>query len=498
MSLRQFLILATIWLTSLLYGMTITVANVVLPQIKGALSATQDQIAWVVTFNLIATAVTTPMTGWLAARFGWRNLMVGCVAGFTVSSLMCALADSLAALVLYRIGQGLFAGPMLPLGQAVLLASFPKRQHALVIMLWGIGGVLGPVLGPILGGYIAEVQNWRWAFFMIVPFGFGGLVLAWFALDDTERERGARLDWTGFLALSVAIGAAQLVLDRGQRLDWFTSPEIVIETVLGLIGLYIFVVHSLTAAQPFLSPRMLLDRNFVLGIILVFIMGMMSYTPMVLFPALLQDLRGFPDSVVGTLLTARGIGNWLSFLVVVQCTRYNARLTLATGFVCQALAGWYMAQLDINLTGFDVFWTNVLQGFGFGLAFTPMTVLTFATLEQRLVTQGTAVFHMLRNFGSSLFISISIVVLVGGTAMNYATLSESASPYNKAFSFPGLAGGWSIEGQAGLQALSSEVERQAAMIGYINAFYLMALVVAIAVPLVPLFRTPVARSAVAD
>ena len=490
MTLRQLLIIATVQLVTLLFGMTITIANVVLPQIKGSLSASQDKIAWVVTFNLVATAVATPMTGWLAQRFGWRRAMLGAISGFIIATVLCGMADSLATLVLFRVGQGLFGAPMMPLGQAILLASFPRRQHALVIMLWGIGGVVGPVAGPVLGGMVAEALNWRWAFFMIVPFGLLGLAGAHLALEKTEGGGRARLDWTGFLALAIAIGATQLMLDRGARQDWFKSTEIVIEAVIAVVGLYLFIVHSLSHVRPFLDPRLLLDRNFALGLLMVFAMGMLSYTPMVLFPPLLQELRGYPESVIGTLLAARGLGNWLSFLVVVQLTRYNAKLSLGLGFLIQAVAGWQMAQFDINLTSADVFWMNVLQGLGFGLAYTPMTVLAFATLKPERMTEGTALFHMIRNFGSSLFISVTIMVWSGSRAASYQNLSLHASPLNERLDYPGLAGGWSIDSASGLAAFSNEVVRQAAMIGYINAFYLFAITALVAAPFVLLLRNP--------
>ena len=488
--LREWLILATVQLTTLLFGMSITIANVVLPQMKGALSATQDQIAWVVTFNLVAMAIGTPITGWLASRLGWRNLMLISVGGFTVATAFCGMATSLEALILFRVAQGLFGAPIFPLGQGMLLASFPRHMHALVLMMWGVGGVVGPVVGPIFGGMIAEALDWRWAFFMIVPFGVLGLLGAWISLGNQEREPGRRLDFTGFLALAVAIGATQLMLDRGQRLDWFDSTEIMLEAAIAIIAFYLFVVHTLTATRPFLNPRLFLDRNFTLGLMLVFTMGMLSYTPMVLFPPLLQELRGYPDSVVGFLLAARGCGNWLSFLIVVQFTRYDARLCLAVGLAMQALAGLAMAQLDINLSSFDVFWTNVLQGFGFGLAYTPMAVLAFVTLDVRLMTEGASVFNLIRHFGSSIFISLSIMVLVRSTAQNYAGMTEWISPFNELFSYPSLSGLWSTETTTGLAALSGEIKRQSTMIGYINAFYLFAGAAAIAIPLSWLFRQP--------
>lgn len=485
---RQWLVLLMVQLSTLLFGMTITLANVVLPQVRGALSATQDQIAWAVTFNLVATAVATPMTGWLADRFGWRLLMFGSVAGFTTFSLLCGLAGSLETLVLYRVGQGLCGAPIHPMGQAILLATFPRHLHPQVMMMWGFGAVIGPVSGPILGSMISEVYDWRWAFFMIVPPGVAASVCIWLVLAGQTERTQSRFDWTGFLALSTAIACAQLIMDRGQRLDWFDSMEIRIEATLVVIGLWVFVVHSLTSPHPFLSPALLKDRNFSIGLIVSFVMGMLSFTPLVLFPGLLHDLRGYPDHLIGLLLSARGIGNWLSFLIVVPMTKHYPRASVAIGLTLQAVSGWSMAQIDINVSSFDVFWMNVLQGFGFGLAFTPMSVLTFATLPVKQITEGSAVFSLLRNFGSSIFISICIVLLVRSTATNYATLSEQVTAFNRALAYPGVIGSWSLETTRGLAAIAGEIQRQAAMIGYINAFYLFAFTAAAAIPLACLMR----------
>ena len=486
---RQWLILLMVQMSNLLFGMTITLANVVLPQVRGAFSATQDEISWVITLNLVATAVATPMTGWLSNRLGWRNLLLCSVGGFTVSSLFCGLAGSLDQLVLFRVGQGVFGASIMPMGQAVLLATFPKHLHALALVMWGVGSVFGPVVGPIVGSMMTEASNWRAAFFMIVPPGVASLVCVWFALSEhTERKR-IRFDWTGFLALSTAIVAAQLILDRGQRLDWFESPEIVLTAFIGAIALWIFVVHCLTASHPFLNPKLLLDRNFSVGIMIAFVMGMLTFTGLVLFPSLLHDLRDFPDSAIGWLLAARGIGNWLAFLVIVPLTRIAPRMSIAGGLLIQAIAGFAMAQLDINLTSYDVFWTNVMLGFGQSIAFTPMTVMAFATLPVEQITEGTAVFTLVRNFGSSLFISISVLMLVRSTASNYARMTEYITPYNPVLVYPGLPSQWSLDTMAGVQRLSNEIQRQAAMIGYINAFHLMAFAAALAVPLAFLMRT---------
>jgi DHA2 family multidrug resistance protein len=485
---RQWLILLMVQLSNLLFGMTITLANVVLPEVRGALSATQDEISWVITLNLVATAVATPLTGWMASRLGWRTLMFATVTGFTVSSFLCGLSNSLGSLILFRVLQGLFGAPIMPMGQAILLASFPRHLHATALVIWGIGAVFGPVLGPVLGSIATEAYNWRAAFFMIVPPGFAAMTTVWFALSDrTERTR-TRFDWTGFLTLSVAILSAQLIMDRGQRWDWFDAQEIVLLTVIGLVAFWMFIVHCLTAPHPFLNPRLLLDRNFTIGIALAFVMGMLSFTTLTLFPSLLHDLRGYPDSVIGSLLAARGLGNWLAFLVIVKFTAIAPRVAIACGLALQGVAGLSMAQFDINLTFFDVFWTNMLQGFGQSIAFTPMTVMAFATLPPHLITEGSAIFTLLRNFGSSLFISLCVLVLLRSTSVNYARMTEFVSPFNKAMVFPEMPSQWALDTASGLQRVSDEIARQAAMIGYINAFYLMAFAALVAVPLSALMR----------
>jgi DHA2 family multidrug resistance protein len=486
---RQWLILLTVQLSSLLFGMTITLANVVLPQIRGALSATHDEIAWVITLNLVATAVATPTTGWLASRLGWRGVMFGGVGGFTLCSFLCGVANSLDTLVLYRIGQGLSGALIMPMGQAIVLATFPRELHATVMVIWGFGSVVGPVVGPVLGSMIAETYSWRAVFFMIVPPGLIAMGFIWFSLSGNTARTRARLDWTGFLALSIAMTGIQLMIDRGQRLDWFDSPEIVAYGLVAGAAFWVFAVHSLTSPTPFVDLGLLRNRNFAIGLMIAFFMGMLAFTSLVLFPTLLHDLRGYPNSTIGELLAARGVGNWFAFLVVVPISRRFPRLTVALGLTAQAFAAWSMAQLNLNLTSFDVFWTNALQGFGFGLAFTPMTVLAFATLPASQITDASGVFTLVRNFGSSLFISLSIVLLVRSTAINYSRMLEVINPFNAMLKGPAAPTPWNIGTTSGLMRLTNEIQRQAAMIGYINAFYLLALTAAIAVPLVWLMRS---------
>lgn len=491
---HRWLVLILVQVTTLTFGMAITATNVVLPQIRGALSITHDQAAWIVTVFLVAAAVATPLTGWLAGRLGWRRLMVTTLIGFTISSLACGVAGSLEVLLIARAAQGLFGAPLMPLGQGMLLATFPRHMHPLVLMLWGVGAVMGPVLGPVLGGIIAESYNWRWAFLLMAPLSAITTLLAVFALGDQERGTSGRLGTIGFLSLAVCMSSAQLMLDRGHRLDWFESFEITIEATLAVVGVCIFVGNTIYGRTPFLSPRMFRNWNFNIGIMMALIMGALSFTTIVLFPSLLQDLRDYPESMVGYLVSARGLGNLLSFAIVVPFTRYNARLALGVGMLLQVWAAWQMTLLNINMTDFDVFWTNMVQGFGYGLAYTPMTMLAFSTLPTNLVVQGSAVFNLMRNFGSSLFISLSILVLVRSTAENYAGLSAVISPMNETLRNPDLAGKWAWDTAKGLAELSVEIQRQAVMGGYLNAFVLFTLVAAVGFPLAWLFRDPKRRA----
>ncbi|MDP6565144.1 MAG: DHA2 family efflux MFS transporter permease subunit [Alphaproteobacteria bacterium] len=482
------MILFTLTTTVALYALTITIANVSLPQMQGSLSATQDQIAWVVTFNIVATAVATPMTGWATARFGQRPLLLGCVALFTLSSLLCGLAGSLETLVLFRICQGVFGAPLAPLSQAIVLATYPQRMHGTVTAVFGMGVVIGPIIAPTLGGYLSEEYGWRWVFYMIVPFGIGSLLGCWAFVTDAGRAARVRLDWTGFVALSIAIACLQLLLDRGERNSWFESTEIILEACAALVCLYIFLVHTFTTDRPFLNPRLFLDRNFILGIMLTLVFGLLNFTPMTLLPPLLQNLRGYPDTIIGLLLAARGAGTLLGFFFLFFGNKYDPRIWLVLGFSLQGIAGWQMAQFDINLTTWDVASAGFVQGLGVGFLWVPLTLVTFNTLSQDLFPEGSSIFHLLRNIGSSIHISISVALVLRSAKINYGHLAESLTPFEKSLQMPWVVGAWNTASAPGLAALSGEVQRQGLMIGYINAFYFYALTALAALPLILLVR----------
>ena len=471
-----------------LYALTVTIANVSLPQMQGALSATQDQIALVITFNIVATAVATPLTGWLVARFGQRRVLLFCVATFTISTLFCGLAGSLEMLVLFRVFQGLCGAPLAPLSQSIVLASYPVEKRGTATAIFGMGVVIGPLIAPTIGGYLSEEYSWRWVFFMIVPFGVISLLGCWAVVADSVRGVKVRFDWTGFIALSVAVACFQVLLDRGERNSWLDSPEIVLEICAAALCFYIFVVHTFTAEKPFLNPALFLDRNFVLGMALTLVFGLLNFTPMTLLPSLLQNLRGYPDGIIGILLGTRGLGTLLGFMILFFGNKYDPRIWLVLGFGLQGIAGLMMVQFDINLTTWDVASASFIQGLGTGFLWVPLTLVTFNTLPQHLFPEGSSIFHLLRNIGSSVHISISVALVLHTGKINYSYLAESVSFYAKTWQVPANAGVWDFASVQALARIGGEVQRQGLMIGYINAFYFYALTALAAVPLIMLVR----------
>ena len=477
------IILITVSLCTMLYALTLTIVNVALPQLQGALSATPDQVSWVITLNVVATAVVTPMTGWFVARFGQRQVLIWSVAGFSVFSLLCATATTLPPLLLYRMGQGALGAPLVPLAQAIIVGAYPPAQRAMAQGVFGMSVVIGPAIAPMLGGYLAEEYGWRWVFLLILPLCVIALLGVLAFIRDGGRQAGTRLDWTGFILLSLAVSGLQFIMDRGQRLDWFESNLIILLAIVIGVAFYMYVVHTATAEKPFISPALFLDRNFSAGLFLVFVYGMLNMTPLVLLPPLLHDLMGFPDSLIGTLLGTRGAGMVLGFFMASRMGRLDPRIGIVLGLCLIGLSGWFTARIDFNISAFEVGWIGVMQGFGCGLMWVPLSVVTFATLPDRLLPDASAIFHLLRNFGSSIFISFSVMAVVRSGTVAYAEIVETVSPFNEAFAYASIRGMWSIESTRGLGALAGEIGRQAALIGYTNAFLMYALACVAALPL---------------
>jgi MFS transporter, DHA2 family, multidrug resistance protein len=485
---QRYLTLMTVVLGSSLYGTALLTTSTILPQMQGALSATQDEIAWVMTFNILATAVVTPMTGWLVSRFGSKRVMVWSVACFTLATLLCGMAQSLETLVLWRVLQGGAGAPVIPLSQSILFATFPRRQHSMVMSIFGMAVAVAPVFGPVYGGYLAEAYSWRWSFYMLVPIGIAATIgMAWTLPSDTELTK-VRFDWTGFIALATALAAIQLVLARGVRLDWFDSTEIVIECLIAGIAFYVFLVHSLGARDPFVNLKLLTDRNYAIGLALVTIYGMLNFTPMVLLPPLLQQQAGYPDALVGQVIGSRGVGMLVGFMMAGFMNRLDPRLTMALGFGLQTVAGLWMLTFDLNVTMELLVVNSMIQGFAVGVVWVPITAVAFGTLDAKHYAEASAIFHLLRNIGSSFFISLSIAEIVRTSGANYSRMTEMISPYNRALMTPGMNGAWNFDTVPGLAKVAKEIARQSMMIGYLNAFTMYTVTSGLAVLFVLMVR----------
>ena len=481
---RRIAILATVVTSATLYSTTILIVAAVLPQLQGAMSATPDEISWTMTFNILATAVVTPLTGWMTGRYGRRNLLSSSVAVFAFATYMCGTSTSLEELIFWRIVQGAAGAPLPPMAQTVVLDTFPKRQHGLVIGLYGIGVVMGAFMGPMIGGIMAELYTWRYAFFLIVPLASISAIGVFLALPLRSSRPQVSLEWTGFLLLSTSIACIQLVLSRGQRLDWFDSTEIMIEAFAGALALYLFIAHSLTYKNPFLNLKLLLNRNYAIGLILVTIYGMLNFTPMVILPGLLRQHVGFPDSLIGYVVGSRGIGAMIGFFVAIFIGQKFPRKSIFAGFSAQVIAGLWLMTINLDATVTELVLNGIVQGFAVGLIWVPLTVVTFSTIKPEYLDETSAVYHLLRNIGSSFFISMTVTEIVRSTAMNYEHMTELISPFNQLLRLPWVSGAWDSGSLEGLMRLSNEMVHQAAMISYLNAFGLYTLASAAAIPLI--------------
>ena len=472
----------------MLYAITLTIVNVVLPQMQGSLSATPDQISWVVTLNVIATAVATPITGWMVARWGHRNVLIWSIIGFSLFSALCAFADTLLALLIYRVGQGAFGAPLVPLAQAIIVAVYPPERRAFAQGIFGIAVVIGPAIAPALGGFLAEEYNWRFVFLLILPLCAATFLTVWFWVHDNNERHPTGLNWTGFLALSVAVTCGQLMMDRGERLDWWDSFEILAYLALIVTALWVFIVDTVTHDKPFINPRLFIDRNFSIGLILVFIYGMLNITPTVLIPTMLQNLMGYPDSIIGILLASRGAGMVLGFFAVAYIAKFDPRIGMIIGVAAIGISGWNMALFNLEVDPFTVALNGILQGIGSAIMWVPLSVVAFATLPIHLLPDASSIFHLLRNFGSSIFISVSVLAISRTGRISYSELAENISPFSDNAQFPKIMGLWSFDSVQGLAVLGSEVTRQGMMVGYANSFALYGAVAFAAIPLMLLVK----------
>ncbi len=479
-------ITVSVMLASILQAIDTTIANVALPHIRGSLSATLDQMEWVLTSYIVASAIMTPLAGWLASQYGQKKVLAGSVAVFTLMSAMCGMAHSLAGIVLYRALQGIGGAALVPLSQAVLLDINPPERHGRATAVWAMGVLVGPIIGPTLGGWLTDNYSWRWVFYINIPFGILSLIGVLTFLREVPR-RTAPFDFFGFASLSTGIGALQIMLDRGQLLDWFSSPEICIEAAVSALSFYLFTVHTFTARHPFVSLGLFRDRNFSLGSLFIFIIGVVLFATLALLPPMLQDLMDYPATTTGLVTSPRGIGAFITMAIVGRLIgRVDTRLLITAGLGVTALSLWVMCGFSLQMDERPVVWSGFLQGVGTGFAYVPIAAVAFVTLPAHFRNEGTAIFNLLRNVGSSIGISVMQVAFTRNTQIVHAALAAHVDRYREQLRWLTPYDPSTSHGVAALNAL---VTRQAQMVAYVDDFKALLLVTLAVIPLILILRT---------
>jgi DHA2 family multidrug resistance protein len=488
---RQALLAAAVMLAAIIQILDTTIANVALPHMQGTLSATQDQIAWVLTSYIITAAIVMPMTGYIAGRFGRKRMLVWSVAGFTIASGLCGAAQSLEEAVLARMLQGIFGASLVPVSQSVLLDTFPREQHAKAMSLWGIGVMVAPIMGPTIGGWLTEYYSWRWVFYINLPFGILSLLGVIALVDESKIDRERRFDVFGFLLLGISIGALQLMLDRGKSLYWFESKEIIAEAVISALFFYLFVVHMFTHKRPFIEPGLFRDRNFCVGLVLIFFVGVVLLATLALLPPFLQSLMGYSVFDAGLILAPRGAGTMAGMIIATRLMgRMDPRSIIVLGGVCTSLSLWIMTGFTVDVSEATITWTGVLQGMGLGFIFVPLSTIAFLTLDPLLRTEGSAIYSLVRNIGSGIGISIVVTELADNIQRNHAILTEHITPFNHLLERGVLPQVWNTQSTQGLAALDGMVLKQAVEMAYIQDFHLIMWMTLIIVPLALVMKNP--------
>ena len=470
-----------------------TIANVALPYMQGSFSASYDEITWVLTSYITAAAIMTAPVGWLAGRVGRKPLFIACILGFTISSMLCGAAQSLAQIVAFRLLQGMFSAALVPLSQATLLDIYPQERRGFAMSIWGMGVMIGPIMGPTLGGLLTEHYDWRWVFYINLPFGLLAAAGLLIFLPNTRDNRSSSFDWLGFAVLSAGLGGLQLMLDRGQDQDWFSSREIITEALVAALGLYLFTVHLFSARHPLLQPSMFRDRNFLSGLVLMFAVGTLLVSSLSLMTPWLQELSDYPVETAGMIMAPRGLGNFTAIMISGRLSnRIDPRWLAAIGLILLCVSFYIMTGWTPDVSQRSIILTITLQGFGLGLVFMPLQILAFATLDAELRTEGAALFALLRNVGAAIGVSVTSTVLSRNTQALHEVIGASLTPFNRALTAIGAFNPHTLQGAA---ILDRVVSRQAEIIAYVDDYVLLICTTLPALLLLLVMRRPPSASA---
>jgi DHA2 family multidrug resistance protein len=487
--LQRGLITACVMLATIMQALDTTIANVALPFMQGSLSTTQDQINWVLTSYIVASAIMTSPLGWGALRFGRKKLFIICAAGFTVASMLCGLAQTIEQMVAFRLLQGVFGAALVPLSQAVMLDIYPPAKRGSAMAIWGMGVMLGPIMGPTLGGWLTDHYSWRWVFFVNLPFG----IMTVLGLTAFMRETAVRkipFSWVGFLTLSLGIGALQMMLDRGQEQSWFESNEIIVEAILSVTGFYFFFAHAMTTTRPFIPLGIFRDWNFSIAVVFMFLIGIILLGTMALVTPYIQNLMGYPVLSSGELLGARGFGTFFAMMAVGRLLGIvDARILIGIGLVLSTVSLYAMVGWTPDVSARAIAIDSVFQGVGLGLIFVPLNTVAFATLRPEWRTDGAAVWTLIRNLGSSVGISLIIAKLTSNISVFHSQLAEFITPFSDALRMPAAAAmRFNPHSISSLAAMDGLLTQQAAVMSYSNDFLVMTFVSLAAFPLLMLIR----------
>ncbi|MGE5163827.1 MAG: DHA2 family efflux MFS transporter permease subunit [Sphingobacteriales bacterium] len=497
--LRRILITVCTMTATVMQALDTTIANVALPYMQGSLSASLDQINWVLTSYIVAAAIMTAPIGWLSDRFGRKKLFAICVGGFTVASLLCALAQNIEQIVLFRLMQGMAGAALVPLSQAVLLDAYSAEERGQAMAIWGVGVMLGPIMGPTLGAWLTDNYSWHWVFLINLPIGVITVLGLMMFMEETQKQEHLRFDWFGFVALAIGIGALQLLLDRGEQVGWFDSREIWFEMIVSVAGFYYFFAHSLTTREPFVRFEMFKDRSFVSGCIFMVVIGVVLFGTMALVTPFMQNLLGYPIQTAGFLLGSRGVGTLITMMMAPRLMRMvQPRYLILCGLLLTGGTLYVMTGFSLDVTQRMIVATSVVQGIGLGLLFVPISTVAFATLPNHLRTGATAITTLTRNIGSSIGISMVIANLTSKTTEMHARLTEQVTPFNDALQMPDVAANLNVHADTGRALLDLIVTQQAAMLAYLNDFKLLMVLTLAVIPLILIIgtvrRTPGAKA----
>jgi DHA2 family multidrug resistance protein len=482
--LRRNMVTICAMTATIMQALDTTIANVALPYMQGSLSASQDQINWVLTSYIVAAAIMTAPVGWIANRFGRKRIFIICSGGFTVASVLCGLAQDIDQMVLFRLLQGMFGAALVPLSQAVMLDSYALHERAKAMAIWGMGVMMGPIMGPSLGAWLTETYSWHWVFFVNLPFGIVTVLGLLAFMDETKTDRGLRFDWFGFAALAVGIGAMQVALDRGEQLGWLESNEIIAEIIVSITGFYYFFAHSLTTAKPFIQFAIFKDRNFISGCVFMAVMGLVLFSTMALSSPFLQNVIGYPIITAGLLLATRGCGTFVAMMLVGRLMRYiEARTLIICGLSLTCLSLFYVTGWTDQTGVAEIVTVSIVQGFGLGLVFVPLSTVAFLTLPNHLRTDGTSMLTLLRNVASSIGISIVIAQLTEGGRRVYAVLNEHVTPFNHAMQMPDVQSLMNMTTDAGRALADVMLTLQAQIIAFSLDYQMLMLFTLCTIPL---------------